>query len=211
MTPLDRRPVSLALAVAAMGVVFGDVGTSPLYAFRAVFTVSGLDAGSLENVLGVLSLIFWSITLVVGLKYVAIVLRADNEGEGGVLALMQLVTSSVARRRSPAVMALGLAGCALFFGDGVITPAISVLSAVEGLGLVAPALEPVVLPLAVAILLGLFLLQRHGTGAIGRVRVHVTQCGVRGRPPRHPDPHDHRIGCAGETVTRGLASAGRMP
>ena len=129
MTPLNRRPVSLAMAVAAMGVVFGDVGTSPLYAFRAVFTVSDLDPGSLENVLGVLSLIFWSITLVVGIKYVAIVLRADNEGEGGVLALMQLVTSTVARRWSPAVMALGLAGCALFFGDGVITPAISVLSA----------------------------------------------------------------------------------
>ena len=162
MTPLNRRPVSLAMAVAAMGVVFGDVGTSPLYAFRAVFTVSDLDPGSLENVLGVLSLIFWSITLVVGIKYVAIVLRADNEGEGGVLALMQLVTSTVARRWSPAVMALGLAGCALFFGDGVITPAISVLSAVEGLELVAPGLEPVVLPLAVAILLGLFLLQRRG-------------------------------------------------
>ena len=169
MTPLNRRPVSLAMAVAAMGVVFGDVGTSPLYAFRAVFTVSDLDPGSLENVLGVLSLIFWSITLVVGIKYVAIVLRADNEGEGGVLALMQLVTSTVARRWSPAVMALGLAGCALFFGDGVITPAISVLSAVEGLELVAPGLEPVVLPLAVAILLGLFLLQRRGTGAIGRL------------------------------------------
>jgi len=169
MSPLDRRPVTLALVVAAMGVVFGDVGTSPLYAFRAVFTVSGLDPASLGNVLGVLSLIFWSITLVVGIKYVAIVLRADNEGEGGVLALMQLVTTSVARRWSPVVMALGLAGCALFFGDGVITPAISVLSAVEGLELVAPALEPVVLPLAVAILLGLFLLQRRGTGAIGRL------------------------------------------
>ena len=169
MSPLDRRPVTLALVVAAMGVVFGDVGTSPLYAFRAVFTVSGLDPASLGNVLGVLSLIFWSITLVVGIKYVAIVLRADNEGEGGVLALMQLVTTSVARRWSPVVMALGLAGCALFFGDGVITPAISVLSAVEGLELVAPALEPVVLPLAVAILFGLFLLQRHGTGAIGRL------------------------------------------
>ncbi|MBU6212117.1 MAG: KUP/HAK/KT family potassium transporter [Gammaproteobacteria bacterium] len=169
MATQSKSPVSLPLLIGAMGVVFGDVGTSPLYAFKAVFTASELDPTNLENVLGVLSLIFWSITLVVGVKYVAIVLRADNDGEGGVLSLMQLAATRVSYRWSSMVFALGVAGCALFFGDGVITPAISVLSAVEGLELVAPALHRFIVPIAVVILIGLFVVQRKGTEQIGRL------------------------------------------
>ena len=169
MSTTSKSRVSLPLLIGAMGVVFGDVGTSPLYAFKAVFTASELDPTNLENVLGVLSLIFWSITLVVGIKYVAIVLRADNDGEGGVLSLTQLVATRVSYRWSSLVFALGVAGCALFFGDGVITPAISVLSAVEGLELVAPALHRFIVQIAVVILIGLFLVQRKGTEQIGRL------------------------------------------
>jgi KUP system potassium uptake protein len=169
MSTTSKSRASLPLLIGAMGVVFGDVGTSPLYAFKAVFTASELDPTNLESVLGVLSLIFWSITLVVGIKYVAIVLRADNDGEGGVLSLMQLVATRVSHRWSSLVFGLGVAGCALFFGDGVITPAISVLSAVEGLELVAPALHRFIVPIAVVILIGLFLVQRKGTEQIGRL------------------------------------------
>ena len=157
-----------ALVIGAMGIVFGDVGTSPLYAFRAIFTVSGLGAGNLADVLGVLSLVFWSIAAVVALKYVAIVLRADNEGEGGVLALMQLARASSGPEAGAWLALMGLAGCALFFGDGVITPAISVLSAVEGLELVAPELERTVVPIAAGILVALFVIQKKGTARIGR-------------------------------------------
>ncbi len=166
-SPKSLTP-SAALVIGALGIVFGDVGTSPLYAFRAIFTVSGLSAAELPNVLGVLSLVFWSIAAVVALKYVAVVLRADNEGEGGVLALMQLARAS-ARPGAGAWLALmGLAGCALFFGDGVITPAISVLSAVEGLELVAPEFGRAVVPIAVGILVALFVIQQKGTSSIGR-------------------------------------------
>jgi KUP system potassium uptake protein len=159
---------SLALVIGAMGVVFGDVGTSPLYAFRAVFTVSGLSPAELANIQGVLSLVFWSIASVVALKYVTIVLRADNDGEGGVLALMQLARGSAGTRAAVPLTLMGLIGCALFFGDGVITPAISVLSAVEGLELAAPSLAGSVVPITVVILLVLFRLQRKGTERIGR-------------------------------------------
>jgi KUP system potassium uptake protein len=167
MSLSPRQTVPPALVIGAVGIVFGDVGTSPLYALRAVFA-AGLDPTVLADVLGVLSLIFWSIAIVVGVKYVSIVLRADNEGEGGVLALTQLAIASSQSRRAGVLAVMGLAGCALFFGDGVITPAISVLSAVEGLELVAPDLERLVVPISLGILISLFVIQRKGTTRIGR-------------------------------------------
>ncbi len=167
MSSSPRQDISPALIIGAVGIVFGDVGTSPLYALRAVFA-AGLDPTALGDVLGVLSLIFWSIAVVVGLKYVTIVLRADNEGEGGVLALTQLAIAHAGARRAGVLALMGLAGCALFFGDGVITPAISVLSAVEGLELVAPDLERLVVPISLGILISLFVIQKKGTTRIGR-------------------------------------------
>ncbi|MEZ5474050.1 MAG: KUP/HAK/KT family potassium transporter [Steroidobacteraceae bacterium] len=159
----------LALTIGALGIVFGDIGTSPLYALRACFTnVAGMAVNQ-GNVLGILSLIFWSLALVISIKYVSIVLRADNEGEGGVLALTGLVLSQPQRRGAPAIAALGLLGCALFYGDGVITPAVTVLGSIEGLEVIEPAMERVVLPITIAVLLWLFALQRRGTGAIGRL------------------------------------------
>jgi KUP system potassium uptake protein len=160
--------LSAGLVVGALGVVFGDVGTSPLYALRTVFADSHLDPADLGNILGVLSLIFWSILLIVAIKYVLIVLKADNEGEGGVLALTQLTVHSADRRLIAVLSFIGLAGCSLFFGDGVITPAISVLSAVEGLEIVAPELEHAVIPIAAIVLLGLFSVQKRGTDIIGK-------------------------------------------
>lgn len=160
--------LSAGLVMGALGVVFGDVGTSPLYALRTVFADSHLDPTNLGNILGVLSLIFWSILLIVAVKYVLIVLKADNDGEGGVLALTQLTVHSADRRLIALLSFIGLAGCSLFFGDGVITPAISVLSAVEGLEIVAPDLEHAVIPIAAVVLLGLFSVQKRGTDTIGK-------------------------------------------
>jgi len=158
------------LSLAALGVVYGDIGTSPLYALRESLNPAEhglrLDEG---NVLGVLSLIVWSLILLVAVKYVTIILRADNEGEGGILALTTLVSRSLEHdhpKRRVAVV-LGLFGAALLYGDGVITPAISVLSASEGLKTQSPRLEPLVVPFAVVVLVGLFAVQRHGTGRIG--------------------------------------------
>ena len=165
----ERERVPLALSVAAVGVVFGDIGTSPLYALRACF--AGLGAGSVTtpNVLGVLSLIFWSLALVISVKYVGIILRADNKGEGGVLALMSLVLSENPHRAPRLIAILGLIGCALFYGDGVITPAVTVLGAVEGLSITAPGLSHAVMPITIVALLWLFSLQKRGTGAIGKL------------------------------------------
>ncbi|MEY3464651.1 MAG: potassium transporter Kup [Steroidobacteraceae bacterium] len=160
--------LSAGLVVGALGVVFGDVGTSPLYALRTVFADSQLDPANLGNILGVLSLIFWSILLIVAIKYVLIVLKADNDGEGGVLALTQLTIHSADPRLVAVLSLIGLAGCALFFGDGIITPAISVLSAVEGLEIVEPDLEHAVIPIAAVVLLTLFSLQKSGTDKIGK-------------------------------------------
>jgi len=157
------------LAVGALGVVFGDIGTSPLYAMSACFTGPNIQVTP-EHIFGVLSLIFWTLVLVILLKYVAVVLNADNKGEGGVLALTALVINTARespRRRYYAM--LGILGAALFFADGAITPAISVLSAVEGLHVAAPAAEFPVLPITVLVLGGLFLIQRHGTGSVGKV------------------------------------------
>ena len=161
------RTASWRLSLAALGVVFGDIGTSPLYALRACFADVGGVAIDTANVLGVLSLIFWSLALVVSVKYVGLVLRADHYGEGGVLALTTLVLSDAPRSHAALLGTLGLIGCALFYGDGALTPAISVLSAVEGLHVAMPALRDFVVPLSLAALVWLFRLQRHGTGAIG--------------------------------------------
>lgn len=160
-----------ALTLGALGVVFGDIGTSPLYALRECFASPHFElALTTDNVLGILSLIFWSLTLMISLKYLAVVLRADNRGEGGILALMALVLNSYhgsATRRRWFATALGLVGAALLYGDGAITPAISVLSAVEGLKLITPAFEAWVIPIAIFILNAIFLVQRFGTGKIG--------------------------------------------
>ncbi|PZX13475.1 KUP system potassium uptake protein [Palleronia aestuarii] len=161
------RPGRLAaLALGAVGVVYGDIGTSPLYAFREALRPAAADGLAEAEVLGVVSLLLWAIVLVVTLKYVLVLLRADNRGEGGVLSLVALVQR--ARPGSTLVLGLAIAGAALFFGDAIITPAISVLSAIEGLELVTPAFDPYVLPLSAAILVGLFLVQRRGTGPLAR-------------------------------------------
>jgi KUP system potassium uptake protein len=150
-------------------VVYGDIGTSPLYALKEAFTHGQMPVTP-DNVLGILSLMFWTITVIVSLKYVTLILRADNHGEGGLVAMMALASQAVKdrpvlRRR---LLLLGVFGTAIFFGDGVITPAISVLSAVEGLEVVAPALHPYVVPVTLVVLTGLFAVQRHGTGVVGR-------------------------------------------
>jgi len=160
--------------VAALGVVFGDIGTSPLYAFRETLNPAhGIDFTP-DAVFGLLSLIFWGLMFVVTLKYVVFVLRADHDGEGGILALQALASNAISGPRTrpwlwSAVGLLGLVGAATFYGDSLITPAISILSAVEGLEVQAPALQPFVIPITVAILIGFFAVQRKGTGAVGRV------------------------------------------
>ncbi len=156
--------------MAALGVVFGDIGTSPLYAFREALRAVGGEAASVEAVLGILSLIVWSLIVIVTIKYLAVVMRADNEGEGGVLALTALL---MARRGGGrlhgALIGLGIFGTALLYGDGMITPAISVLASVEGLDVAVPGLGRYVIPLACLVLVGLFAVQRRGTAAIGAV------------------------------------------
>ena len=163
-----KRPL-ITLSVAATGVVFGDIGTSPLYALRACFAdVAGMEV-TLPNVLGILSLIFWSLLLVISVKYVSIILRVDNNGEGGVLALTTRVLNERPHFAVVAISTLGIIGCALFYGDGVITPAVTVLGAMEGLIVVTPELEQAVMPLTIVALLALFALQRKGTGSIGKL------------------------------------------
>lgn len=158
------------LSLAALGVVYGDIGTSPLYAIKEVFGGSHHPVPiTPDNVLGILSIIFWSLMIVVSLKYVAFILRADNKGEGGIMALMALALhpfQADAKQRFW-IIVLGLFGAALFYGDGVITPAISVLSAVEGLEVATPAFKPYILPISLVILVGLFLVQRRGTATVG--------------------------------------------
>jgi KUP system potassium uptake protein len=157
-----------ALTLAALGVVFGDIGTSPLYALRECFYGTHGVPATPANVLGVLSLIFWALVLVIAIKYVSYVMRADNQGEGGILALMALIPATYRGPQSRGVLlALGLFGSALLYGDGVITPAVSVLSAVEGLSQATAKLTPFVVPLSVVILTGLFLVQKRGTAAVG--------------------------------------------
>jgi KUP system potassium uptake protein len=160
-----------ALSLAALGVVYGDIGTSPIYAMReSLHGVHGVDATQ-ANVLGLLSLILWALVLVISIKYLVFVMRADNGGEGGMIALTALVTpaSPKARRRHTVLVLVGLFGASLLYGDGMITPAISVLSAVEGLEVATPVFRPYVIPITIAILVGLFLVQRRGTAKIGAI------------------------------------------
>ncbi len=159
------------MTFAALGVVFGDIGTSPLYALQAVFSVdhSAIKPDH-DTVYGVISLVFWSITIVVSLKYVTFIMKADNDGEGGIMALIASIQSvALSRRGKLALIALGIVGASLFYGDGMITPAISVLSAVEGLKVVSPDLGTLVVPITLVIIVGLFTIQRFGTGAVGRL------------------------------------------
>ncbi|MGH6897189.1 MAG: potassium transporter Kup [Geminicoccaceae bacterium] len=165
-TAPPKRPLP-ALTIAAIGVVYGDIGTSPLYTMREAFGQTGALPLTEASVLGVLSLIFWSLVAVVTLKYVLVILRADNRGEGGVLALASLALRNLSSRRRRTVLALAMFGAALFYGDGLITPAISVLSAIEGLNVATPLFEPYVVPIALGILVALFLIQSRGTGKIG--------------------------------------------
>ncbi len=162
--------VRLASLLGVLGIVYGDIGTSPLYAFKASlehFKDRGISA---SEVLGILSLIFWSLVLIVTVKYVLLVMRADNRGEGGILALMALAQRvSIGAKTRTAIALIGIGGACLFFGDGAITPAISVLSAVEGLGVISPALKEFVLPISAMIIVALFAVQYRGTGTVGRV------------------------------------------
>jgi KUP system potassium uptake protein len=159
------------LTLTAVGIVFGDIGTSPLYTFSVTLGVTGHAVPTAADVLGIVSLIFWALMAMVSLKYVVLVLRADNDGEGGILALLSLVVSERTGdgRILPFLVALGITGAALLYGDGVITPAISVLSAMDGLKLITPGLEQFILPATLAILVGLFAIQRRGTASIGRL------------------------------------------
>lgn len=175
--PDEAAPVShgaLALMLGALGVVYGDIGTSPIYAFREALNAASAGQVATENhILGVLSLIVWALTLIVTIKYIAFVMRADNHGEGGILSLMALARASFTKR--PAViLVLGIFGASLFFGDAVITPAISVLSAVEGMEVVTPAFEPYVVPITLFILAVLFSVQRFGTAKVASVFGPIT-------------------------------------
>ena len=167
--PRAIQSIPAAAALTALGIVYGDIGTSPLYAFKQAAQAGG--APSPDTVLGVLSVIVWSLVLIVSLKYAILILRADNHGEGGIVALLALLDARNAPARSwrASLLIVGLAGAALLYGDGVITPAISVLSAVEGLKVDAPQLAPVVVPVTVVILIGLFLVQRRGTEFVGNI------------------------------------------
>lgn len=172
-TPVTYSPRSQrdrhSLVIAALGVVFGDIGTSPLYTLKECFAGSHALPPTQDNVLGILSLIFWAIMLVISVKYVVFIMQADNRGEGGIMALMSLVVqkAQISQGARTSLVLLGLVGAALFFGDGIITPAISVLGAVEGLGVLKPGLQPYIIPIALAVLVTLFSVQKHGTERVG--------------------------------------------
>ncbi|MBP6110351.1 MAG: potassium transporter Kup [Rhodocyclaceae bacterium] len=169
-TPTSNKNLAV-LSLAALGVVYGDIGTSPLYALKEVFGGAHHPVPiTPDNVFGILSFFFWSLMLVVSLKYVSFMTRADNKGEGGIMALMAMALRPMTQGspKRTTIMMLGLFGAALFYGDGVITPAISVLSAVEGLEVATPAFKPYVLPISIVILVLLFVVQRHGTAAVGK-------------------------------------------
>ncbi|KIO48024.1 potassium transporter Kup [Nitrosospira sp. NpAV] len=174
-TTAGHHPLGV-LSLAALGVVYGDIGTSPLYVMKTVFDpIYGL-AVSEDNIIGIISLIFWAIMIVVSLKYITLILRADNKGEGGIMALLSLASSSVANhpRLRNMLFLIGGFGAALFYGDGVITPAISVLSAVEGLEVATPLLKPYVVPITLTVLIALFVIQQRGTGGIGAMFGPIT-------------------------------------
>ena len=167
----QERQALLPLTLGAIGVVYGDIGTSPLYTIKEVFSPgTGVPLDPL-HLIGAASVIFWALMMVVTLKYVLLILRAHNRGEGGIMALTALAAhaAGTTERRRTLLLLLGLFGAALFYGDSVITPAISVLSAVEGLEVATPVLKPYVLPISIGVLIGLFLVQRHGTALVGKM------------------------------------------
>lgn len=172
----EENKLSIAASLSALGVVYGDIGTSPLYAFKESFHHTHDLLVNAANVYGILSLIFWSLIAVVSIKYLVFIVRADNQGEGGVLALTALLSNlSIRSKNLMRVLTLfGLFGTALLYGDGMITPAISVLSAVEGLEFITPALHPYIIPITIVILIGLFSIQRHGTAIVGKVFGPIT-------------------------------------
>ncbi|WP_283147972.1 potassium transporter Kup [Silvimonas soli] len=159
------------LTMGAIGVVYGDIGTSPLYTLKTCLTAHGNLPINPENILGILSLIFWAIMIVVSAKYVVVIMRADNRGEGGILALMALALRDMdtRSRKGLLLMGLGIFGASLFYGDGIITPAISVLSAFEGISVISHTLDPYIVPLTIIVLVGLFAIQRHGTAKVGKL------------------------------------------
>jgi len=163
----EGKPPGLAVVMGALGVVYGDIGTSPLYTIRA--SLSEFHSLDQEHVLGVLSILFWLLILIVSLKYVMLILRADNRGEGGTLALMELAVRGKTGRVKWALTVLALIGASLFYGDSMITPAISVLSAIEGVGVVSHTLDHLIVPLSVVVLAALFMIQSRGTGAVGKL------------------------------------------
>lgn len=166
----DKQGVA-ALTLGAIGVVYGDIGTSPLYTMKEIFSPATGIPLDVTHLIGAVSVIFWGLMMVVTLKYVLLILRASNRGEGGIMALTALAAHAAGKTpgRRTALLLTGVLGAALFYGDSVITPAISVLSAVEGLEVVAPGLKPYVLPISLAVLVGLFMVQRHGTGVVGKL------------------------------------------
>src|SRR6476620_1995327 len=169
MSPSTPRSSTPALALLALAVVYGDIGTSPLYAVKETFNPDHGIALTAANILGGLSAIFWALMIVVSLKYVVLVLRASNRGEGGIMALLALAAGAIDAhsRWRASLLAVGVFGAALFYGDAVLTPAISVLSAVEGLEVGTEALKPDVVPLSAGILIARFAIQRYGTGVVG--------------------------------------------
>src|ERR1700760_1157940 len=162
-SPNGSLPV---LGLTALGIVFGDIGTSPLYTFKTILGTAAQPSDP-ATVLGALSLVLWTLVIVTTIKYVVFAMRVDNDGEGGILALMALL--GVKKQRRPTIVAVGLFGAALIYGDGAITPAISVLSALEGLNMATPVLQPYVVPAAAVILLALFAIQSQGTARIGHL------------------------------------------
>ena len=170
LTSQHKKSSLVALTLAAVGIVYGDIGTSPLYTLKTIFDPQHGLALTTANLIGVISLIFWGLTLIVSLKYVTLVLRADNRGEGGIMALMALVLNSVSKtsRWHYLLMLIGVFGATMFYGDSVITPAISVLSAIEGLEVATPALKQYVVPLTIVVLVALYSVQSRGTAGIGR-------------------------------------------
>lgn len=165
----EKKPSLPAVTMAAVGVVFGDIGTSPLYTLRECLNSIPDSSTSPLVIFGFLSLIFWSLTLIVSIKYVCFVMRADQDGDGGILTLMAQASRHVHKRWLSPVILMGLIGGSFFYGDGIITPAISVLSAIEGIEIVAPALESYIVPLSIVVLTLLFIIQKHGTGLVGRL------------------------------------------
>ena len=159
----------MALSLAALGVVFGDIGTSPLYAIREIFTINNniLELNE-TNMLGILSLIFWSLILIVSVKYITFIMRANNKGEGGIMALLSLANRNAkSKRKKMLIMFLGMLGACMFYADGMITPAISVLSAIEGIELITPAFHDFIVPITLVIIFLLFWMQSKGTSTVG--------------------------------------------